>query len=106
MYPYSLPLLCIHIMPRNSIQREKVLCDWCQRDPHLVDVVDEAVGLLAALGAPHEARLVDDGAHDEGGRQDGQQRQDRQSQSEAGSLFNNDKFLSLMNRVTEANKVK
>ena len=55
-------------------------------DPHLVDVVDEAVGLLAALVAPHGASLVHDGADDERRRQDGQQRQHRERQCEAGSL--------------------
>ena len=57
-----------------------------QVDPHLVDVVDEAVGLLPALVAPDGAGLVHDGADDEGRREDGEQRQHRKGQGETGSL--------------------
>ena len=58
----------------------------CKVDSHLVDVVHEAVGLLAALGAPDDAGLVDDGADDERRRQNRKQREDRQGQRETSSL--------------------
>ena len=72
----------------------------CQVDSHLVDVVHEAVGLLAALGAPDDAGLVDDGADDERRRQNRKEREDRQGQSETSSLKFNGRVV--LNKLVDS----